>query len=247
MPVNIGATGTTGRSIGGSEIYRDENLKLYLDPYRFECYGDQGSSTIYDLAGSSFDFTVANSSGRANGHFYLDGTNDFLYRSDDASVNFDFGTTTDFSIQMWYRNLGSGDWWLFAKASYANAGFGVYWDDSESKLKFYAGYNNYYGAESAGFSWDSGWNNLALVVDRSTNVKFYRNGELVTTDSGATTSAPMDNTYTMLFGGYNNSGGSTVQGDFEGYIGPIWVYRDHLLTADQVKQNFDVHRGLYNL
>ena len=34
----------------------------------------------------------------------FDGTDDFGYRTDDS--DFDYGTSTDFSIQMWYYNLG---------------------------------------------------------------------------------------------------------------------------------------------
>ena len=245
MPINIGATGTTGRIIGGNEIYRDSNLQLYLDPYRCECYGDSGSSTLSDLSGNDNDFTIANSSGRSNGHLYLDGTNDFLYRADDS--DFDFSTATDFSIQMWYKNTGSGDWWLFSKIYYYYSGHGIWWDDSESKLHYFCGYQDQYGAVDTTDGWDSGWINLALVVDRSTNVKFYKNGELVTTDAGATTAADLSNTYKVAFGGYNVSGASSISGDFEGYIGPICVYKGHLLTDDQVKQNFNVHRGIYGI
>jgi hypothetical protein len=245
MPINIGATGTTGRNIGGDEIYRDSNLKLYLDPYRFECQGDTGTSTLYDLSGNNNDFTLANDAGRSNGHLYLDGTNDFGWRADDS--DFDFGTTTDFSIQMWYRNLGSGDFWLFQKGYIPYSGYGVWWDDSASKLYMHCGYNGFNFAESTGFPWDSTWNNLALVVDRSANVKFYRNGALVATDLSVSSGINIDNANPFAFGGYNPSGGSSISGDFEGYIGPIWVYRGHLLTTDQINQNFNVHRGLYNV
>ena len=247
MPINIGATGTTGRKIGGDEIYWPDTksiIPLYIDPYRFDCYGDQGQTTVYDLSGNDNDFTLVNSSGRANGHLYLDGTNDFLSSPDDS--DFDFGTTTDFSIQMWYRNLGSGDWWLFSKINYYYSGHGIWWDDSESKLHYFCGYQDTYGAVDITDGWDSGWINLALVVDRSTNVKFYKNGELVTTDAGATTTHDLSNTYKVAFGGYNISG-TSISGDYQGYIGPIWVYKGHLLTADQVKQNFQIHRGLYGI
>ena len=152
---------------------------------------------------------------------------------------------------MWYRNLGSGDWWLWSKMSYPGElkSHGLGFDDSESKLVYFCGYNNYYGAASAAAGWDSGWVNVALVVDRSTDVKFYKNGELVTTDSGATTSANLSNAYAVAVGGYAPTGSppDVITGDYEGYIGPIWVYRDHLLTADQVKQNFNVHRGMYGV
>ena len=112
MAINIGTTGTAGRFIGGGAgVYRNNALKLYIDPYRYDCFTAESDSSMEDLSGWGNNLTCANgATDFSNGYWYLDGSDDFAYRTDDS--DFDFSTTTDFSIQMWYRNLGSGDFGL---------------------------------------------------------------------------------------------------------------------------------------
>ena len=99
MAINIGRTGTSGRFIGGGAgVYRHTGLKLLIDPYKYECFSPQPTdSGMSDLSGWGNDIYPRNGATNfSNGYWYFDGTDDFAYRFDDS--DFDFGTSTDFSI-----------------------------------------------------------------------------------------------------------------------------------------------------
>ena len=39
MAINIGRTGTAGRFVGGGAgVFQDNTLRLYIDPYRYDCF-----------------------------------------------------------------------------------------------------------------------------------------------------------------------------------------------------------------
>ena len=118
MGINIGIDGN-GHFIGGGEIVQNDNLKLHLDPYDYGSMGANGGSHIRDLSAYENDMILKNDAdSKSQGHWSFDGTDDFAYRADDS--DFDYGTTLDFSIQMWYNNQGgtSGDFYLLSKGNH---------------------------------------------------------------------------------------------------------------------------------
>jgi len=252
MAINIGRTGTAGRFIGGGAgVYRNNALKLYVDPYRYDCFTAESDSSMEDLSGWGNSLTCANGAvDYSNGYWYMDGTNDFAYRVDDS--DFDYSTTTDFSIQMWYKNLSSGDFALISKGRFTNTGWGLWCNNSNSEEpNLYLGIGNneeYY--DLGDHSWDStsAWINVAIVVDRSSNVKAYKNGVLVRTDSTSSTSTSISTDRYLIIGGTQASNSTTaVSNDFYGFMGPILIYSGLLLDADEVRQNFNLHRGIFGV
>ena len=246
MPINIGATGTTGRIIGGNEIYRDSNLELYLDPYRFECYGDTGSSTLYDLSGNNNDFTLANDADREDpitgdlpGHLYLDGTNDFLYRTDDS--DFDIGTN-DFTIQMWIRLTTTNTNYIFNKW-YPFSGYSMVFFSGSMRCRM----NNVYVNLDSVKTWTGNWVNVAWTCDRDGSTKLYHNGVLADTDYGTIVTSDISTSYYSYMGGYGSTSTTSVTNDMSGYVGPVLFYNGTALTIDQINQNFNVHRGIYGI
>lgn len=245
MAINIGRTGTAGRFIGGGAgVYRNNALKLYVDPYRYDCFTAESDSSMEDLSGWGNNLTCVNGAvDYSNGYWYMDGTNDFAYRVDDS--DFDFSTTTDFSIQMWYRYLGSSTFGLISKGRHTNFGFSVY--HSSSKLYMSIG-NSTTLYDFGDHTWDSGWINVALVIDRSSNAKAYKNGVLVATDTSTSTSTNISTDRYLIIGGTQASNSTTaVSNDFNGFMGPILIYSGLLLDADEVRQNFNLHRGIFGV
>jgi len=247
MAINIGTTGTAGRFIGGGAgVYRNNALKLYIDPYRYDCFTAETDSSMEDLSGWGNNLTCVNgATDFSNGYWYMDGTNDFAYRTDDS--DFDFSTTTDFSVQMWYKNLGGSDFGLIGKGSFGGTGWYIYYSDDAGKLYLGIGGSQTFVQES-GETWNSGWINLAVVVDRSTDVKIYRNGVLVADSNSASSSTNISTSSYLVVGGTQNSNStSTIGNDFNGYMGPILIYSGLVLDADEVRQNFNVHRGIFGV
>ncbi len=252
MAINIGRTGTSGRFVGGGAgVYRHTGLKLLIDPYKYECFSPQPTdSGMSDLSGWGNDIYPRNgATNYSNGYWYFDGTNDFAYRFDDS--DFDFGTTTDFSIQMWFRNLKtSGDWGLMAKGKHGLLGWSIWFDDTtvpeNPNMAMCIGNNeNYY---DLGTGWESGWQNLAVVLDRSVGITVYKNGVQTTSFSLSSSGTNLSTSYYLIIGGTQGSNStSTVNDDFYGYMGQILIYTNKLLSADEVRQNFNCHRGIYGV
>jgi hypothetical protein len=90
------------------------------------------------------------------------------------------------------------------------------------------------------------WFNIALVADRSTNIKLYINGDLKTTYSGATTANVSTDRYLVIGGKQISNSTSATTDDFDGHIGPVLIYKD-ILTENEINQNFDVYRGIYGI
>ena len=247
MAINIGTTGTAGRFIGGGAgVYRNTALKLFIDPYRYDCFTAESDSSMEDLSGWGNNLTCVNgATDFSNGYWYMDGTNDFAYRTDDS--DFDYSTTTDFSVQLWYRNLGGGDFGLIGKGQFGSSGWYIWYSDDAGKLYLAAGGSSTFIQESSE-TWDSGWINLAVVVDRSTDVKIYKNGVLVQdTNSSSTSTSISTNRYLIIGGTQTSNSTSTVSNDFNGFFGPILIYSGLVLDGDEVRQNFNVHRGIFGV
>ena len=258
MAINIGKTGSAGRFIGGGGgVFRNNQLMLFIDPFKYKAYTGETDTSFADLSGHGNDLININGTRtRTNGFWSFDGTDDFAYRADDS--DFDYGTTLDFSIQMWYNNQGgtSGDFYLLSKGNHTvsksnpSVGWSLYYDTSESKLRLRLQETTGAGeSPTTDHNWGaSGWQNLALVVDRSTDIKFYANGILVRTDNGSTTAQNASSTQQLIVGGAQaTDGASQVQGDFNGYMGQIMIYSQKLLTQDEIRQNFNQYRGIYNV
>ena len=213
MAINIGATGSTGRFIGGGAgVLRDDQLMLFLDPFKYGAWTGETDSSFSDLSGHGNDITAVNGArNRTDGFWSYDGTNDFSFRADDS--DFDFGTTTDFTIQIWYNNQGgtSNDWYLISKGKISAAkgnpstGYSLFYDASASELRLRIQETTGITSPTSDHNWGaSGWQNLALCVDRSTNAKFYANGELVTTDGSTSNGLNASSDRQFIIGGGQN-------------------------------------------
>lgn len=250
MAINIGRTGTAGRFIGGGAgVFQDNALRLYIDPYRYDCFTAETDSSMEDLSGWGNDLTCVNGARDfLNGFWYLDGSDDFAYRTDDS--DFDFSTNIDFSVQIWYKNLGSGSTFYLIQKGYqysSSVGWTIHYSDDAGKLYLHLGTETTH-TQDGDETWDSGWINLAVTVDRDSSVKFYKNGNLVETDIDNSTNHDLSNSGFLTIGGNNPfSSTSTVANEFNGYLGPILIYNGLVLSEDRIRQNFNVHRGIFGV
>ena len=123
--------------------------------------------------------------------------------------------------------LGQGAYYLVVNSDYS---FGTYWYG-----KSLEGYHN----TSAGSLTNNQWNNIVAVWGGS-NLKLYVNGNLLNTIT-TTGLGSLANTQTWIGAEFN---GTTRR--FSGNIGSVKLYNTEL-TAAQILQNFNAHRGRYGI
>jgi hypothetical protein len=245
MAINIGTTGSAGRFVGGEHIYRNaNNLKLYLDPYKFESFTGESTSTIYDLSGEDNNLTLVNgATDRENGHWDFDGTDDFAYITDASMTDLDIGTN-DFTIQWWMYMDGNTTTYFFMKGSVTANGYNVYHYTGNIRLRV----SGSLVINDGSSAWYGQWVNVAMCVDRGTSASLYRNGVLVADDYATPGSTSENVSQSFIMGGYSTSTSpSTVSNEHNGKLGPVLFYKGEALSADAVRHNFNVHRGLYGV
>ena len=248
MAINIGTTGSAGRFVGGEHIYRSgETLRLYLDPYKYECFTGETTSTIYDLSYENNDLVLVNGAkDRANGHWDFDGTDDFAYITDANMSDLDVGTS-DFTVQWWQYLDSDGSMFIMMKGSASLTGYNIYQYNGTMRVRLSGALINYVNEED--ISWDGSWMNVAVSVDRGTKSSLYKNGILIQ-DDYATPGSTSENVSNYFYiGGSDNGVNSTtaVSNEVNGRLGPILFYKGIALSHDAIRQNFNVHRGLYGV
>ena len=137
--------------------------------------------------------------------------------------------------------------YLIQRDQFYSVGWTIWYSDDAGKLYLHLGTETTH-TNNDSETWDSGWINLAVTVDRSSSVKFYKNGNLVETDNDVSTNHNLSNSGFLTIGGNNPfSSTSAVASDFNGFLGPVLIYSGLVLDADEVRQNFNVHRGIFGV
>ena len=252
MGINIGIDGN-GHFIGGGEIVQNDNLILHLDPYDFASMGLNNQSTMRDLSAYENDVTlVGTAKNKSSGHWHFDGSNDFAYRTDDS--DFDFSTSTDFTIQLWVYLDTDSDMGIIQKGNFGSTGWYLYYNSTSNAIVF-GGHTTTSLLSTTSDVSTTQWFNIALVADRDANVKLYINGDLKTTYGNETdnvnvttdgSGADPEAKHLIIGGKQTSNSTSATTDDFDGHIGPVLIYKD-ILTENEINQNFDVYRGIYGI
>lgn len=239
MGINIGIDGS-GHFIGGGEIVQNDNLKLYLDPYDYASMGANGGSNIRDLSAYENDFVLVNDvDSKSEGHWSFDGTDDFAYRSDDS--DFDIGVN-DFTIQMWVKLTTTNDVYLFNKWN-PHTGYHLYYYSNSMRMRMNSTLVNYDNV----FTWTGDWVNVAVSCDRNGDSILYHNGVVADDDYGTPVTSTISTSHNIYISGYGTTSTTTTTNPLTGYVGPVIFYNGIALNANQINQNFNVHRGIYGI
>ena len=231
----------------GPNIVKDK-LILHVDAANTISYPGSGT-TWTDMSGKNHDGTLINGptfSSDNMGGIVFDGSNDAVTLS--ANSDFDFGTG-NFTIDGFANYISGSFRTLVCSEHYFASGFNGNWIlrvTGTSSLAF-ASYNGQSNAEYAEFSitiTSNKWFYFAFVREGtgSNECKFYFNG----TPIGSTTiSKSLSNA--------GNEGlriGQDLDGpnnNFYGKISNVKIYKGKGLTASEVKQNYNAHKGRFGL
>ena len=203
--------------------------------------------TWTDISGNGNNGTLVNGptyTSANGGSLIFDGTNDYVNCGNGTSINFGTGDMTA-SVWMKRSNLVTGGR-LYAKGGFtsdagttATAGFG---------LAMFTGLSN--GVAPTGqarvtpvspIPAGSGeWVNAVMVLERTVNVRTFKNATLVATNTTSVTGSLTGTSNLFL-------GASSVTSNF--YAGEIanFTLYNRALTNAEILQNFNALRGRYGL
>jgi len=213
----------------GSRIGRN-GLVLYLDAPGIKSYPGSGT-TWFDLSGNGNNITLVNGptyTSGVTGYFTFDGTNDQgnLTTSINADPNF-------LSAFAWiYRNDSSTVDVIFGTTGkYASLELSV-----DGKLNFQTQSGGFFQIETAASTiLNSNWYHVG--VTRGASDRLYVNGVQVVSGT---------NSQGRSFGTIDRIGQTFNSNYFNGRMSNIAVYNREL-SAAEVGQNFEAHRGRYNI
>ena len=228
-----------------SKIVTD-NLVLYLDAANTKSY--TGSGTWNDISGKGHAATITGATYNSDkgGCFIFDGAND--YAKIDDSSDFLFGTGS-FTEEAWHKRDGNTTW-ENPIVRYDPASWGGMWIDGSGNF-----YPYHYTESSGTITFNTGdatgtdWMHHVVTTTNTGSaviVKVYKNSVL-------------QGSQTTSVSGWQPKG--TSVGDSDIYIGGIFgqsywyegkiavcrIYKGKALTATEIKQNFDAHKGRFGL
>ena len=225
-----------------------DNLVLYVDAGNTKSYTSSSATTWTDISGSGNNATLSGATYKSDngGCITFDGSNDYGYISSLDVPN------RPFTASIWIKhetNLNSWQSYMGQDSSDSGNHGSLYFqkrdpsqspgnafsiairpDNSDSTTKV--------NGTTASLNV---WTNLCGVVS-SSDLKIYVNGELEGTTSNSNTMAPRTGNFVIGAAYYNGS----VVDYFKGKMSTVMVY-SNALTAAEVKQNFDAHKGRYGL
>ena len=235
-----------------------DNLIQCFDAGNVKSYPGSGS-TWTDLSPRAVDGTIYNSptfSSNNNGLFVFDGSNEYIASNLDISWNNTNSVTISFFMKpdaitggdSVSAFLGKTNWeWQFMQNT--NMLKFNYWDNTGN-------HGNGPTISFSNFFTDLSFVNVTMVWNHLENsgngaFTFYRNGTLFATD--AAHGNPVN--WTNAGNNVNRSEGIKIGGNiygwgsygyYHGRIGNVIIY-DKALTATEVKQNFEAHKGRFGL
>jgi hypothetical protein len=222
----------------GPEISND-GLVLHLDAANRRSYPGSGT-TWFDLSGNGYDFTLNNTPAYANNIFTFDGVNETATSISTFPIQI---SNTDFTLRVVFytSSVGSNDGMLMLGSGAFNAG-GKGLDlrkRGTAQLEFTVSDGISSGIRtSVTGNYTNVWTDLTITFLKSTESKYYINGVF-----GATTSysgeITIADTYTFTIG----RGGDSF---FPGSISTVSLY-NRVLSASEIQQNFNAHRGRFGI
>ena len=228
---------------------------IWIDAANHMCYPGSGT-TVYNLTnhsnqGARVLTTTPSMQGgttwNSNGYWTFDGVNSII----------SFGTLT-----YWATNTNSLinemtlEYWCRGRGATATTGtdprhigwtYGVRVTISTTDFRFYvhdgstSNYTRYYHGGNDDILDDDQWRQIVLVAN-GTRLKIYINGVLKSSDAGGWLGTTNWHNNSIVFGRDNNNVNYYWKGDMS-----IFKMYGKELTADEVMQNFDAHKGRYGI
>lgn len=220
------------------------NLKYCFDAANLKCYS--GSNSVKNAGGPGTGTMVNTTVGTDGvGCFQFNGTNAYV----SSDVDFSFDEASHMTLLVWAKtnNTNQADGmvgkpnpgWEWALRQGGTTGNGmrfIIWNTG-------GGHTNIpINATSVGFDNTTTWVHFA-VVSNGTDIRIYKNGGLIDTETYADASINQDRTNGVQLGGNIYAWGETW---WDGKLGSTNILQ-YPLSAAQIKEDFDNTKSRYGL
>ena len=225
-------------SLGHGASIAKNGLLMHLDAGNTKSYPGSGTSCT-DLSGNGINGVLTNGATVSNGAFVFDGVDDHVSMGDVLDI------TGSFSLNVWFKgNTTQPDQYvgiLNKDVSGSFGNYGLYGDVNSSYVRF--GFVSSTAQREINNSSfldikSNEWVNYCGTYDQSF-MRLYRNGVQIA--SLSMTETPVTNNTVLALGGRVGTANY-----FSGQISIGQVY-SRGLTAAEVTQNFNAHRGRYGI
>ena len=219
--------------------YKEYQVEVNSHPTQYTASTRSSTQGLLDLTGNR-TIDLANVSFDSNSQVTFDGTNDYL------SFPYTQSNPNLFSVEtVFYHTAHSSDTNIghILVMPYNGSNAWIYsLNGTDSKLQlrhhnYSASSTSYNVAYTTGLDLNKWYHTVA--TDDGTNVKLYVNGELVKTQASATSTT--NGTMTCKVGSWPTSNTS-----FAGDIPVVKIY-NRALTADEVRNNYNLYRTRFNI
>ena len=231
----------------GPEINED-GLVLALDAGNTKSYPSSGGSTWYDLSGNGNNGTITNATFNSDGYFAFDGSGDYV--SFASASELQFLNRSPYTLEVWMHptsNPGSTSWTgIFNREDSSvgsRDGYNLYLEGDIidtvylATERFTTGTNSNITTTYNNSDLLNIWSHIVVTYD-GTTLKLYRNGVQL---NSTTSTGNITNTSKTLEIGRRGTGSY-----FIGRLTGQKIYKK-ALTAAEVKQNFNAHRGRFGI
>ena len=226
------------RALSAEEIRYHYNRGGPVAHWKF----DEGSgTTTYDGTNNNNDVALGGGAtaavptwvtGKYGSALNFDGTDDYVSMPTSSSTEI----TNAITLEVWVKPNGVDEYgYIISKFDGSTAGgYGLYWFGNNERVDIYSGPSG--TAQSNAVFTDSNiWVYVAVTVDSSGNVIFYRNGS----NAGTGTLSISSNNLAVLLG--NRTGGTSATTYFNGSIDDMRIY-NYARTAEEIR--LDYNQGL---
>ncbi len=231
---------------GGPNLVED-NLVLYYDAGNTKSYPGTGD-TWTDLTGNGVTGTLTNGptfSSDNGGSIIFDGTDDYVSTINDIVLE-----EEDFTMGFWAfaDNVSNNNRALASSSSGGGSTDAGSWQFATNNSKLRMSVRNNAGDGGGSISSTSTislgiWYYFVVTGATGGNYKIYFNGEEEAsgTNVGGDNGTDLDCPNFVI--GLNRGGGT----EWHGGIAIVQIYKGKALSAAEIKQNFDAHKGRYGL
>ena len=215
-----------------------DGLVFCMDPANVLSWTGPNSSTVNDFMGTNTGTIYNNTSGSygSNNSFVFDGTDDYI----DLGVNKNLGQ--DLTLSFWLK-----------RGETANASDTIFGDQLNSFRQFIAidysstSYLYFKVSGNSRVEWNTlntvnntNWNNIVVMRDGTTSAKCFLNNVDQGAPTGASSTLPAEDCVFRYIG----AGSHPYDREFNGDIGPIYIYNRALSDAE-VSQNYNALKSRF--
>ena len=222
-----------------------DNLIFYLDAANPKSYSGSGATWSDMLGGNDITLTGGPSfdSTDGGGSIVFDGSDD---QGTNDSFSIDNIDDNGGSLEVWCKITDTTLYRYIAGWRSNNESFFILLLNNSGNVEARTSYGGTtVDLNPTGYStsfWADNWNCVVLTLDRSDNkTRLYINGSLVETSSSTVGAIGTNNSFELM---KPDNYTPAVAG---GKLSQVRVYGGKALSAAEVKQNYDAHKGRYGL